>query len=29
MRSHRINERENTTLHLRRTMARYWERVFK
>jgi dipeptidyl-peptidase-4 len=29
MRSHRINERENTTLHLRRTMANYWERVFK
>ena len=29
MRSHRINERENTTLHLRRTMAKYWERVFK
>lgn len=27
MRSHRINERENTTLHLRETMARYWKRV--
>ncbi len=27
MRSHRINERENTTLHLRKTMARYWKRV--
>ncbi|WP_299537168.1 S9 family peptidase [Ulvibacterium sp.] len=27
MRSHRINERENTTLHLRRTMERYWKRV--
>jgi len=28
MRSHSINERENTTLHLRQTMARYWKRVF-
>ncbi|MDC6388427.1 S9 family peptidase [Maribacter sp. PR1] len=28
MRSHSINERENTSLHLRRTMARYWNRVF-
>lgn len=28
MRSHGINERENTSLHLRKTMARYWERVF-
>ncbi len=27
MRSHRINERENTTLHLRETMVRYWKRV--
>lgn len=27
MRSHRINERENTSLHLRETMARYWKRV--
>lgn len=27
MRSHRINERENTTLHLRETMERYWKRV--
>ncbi|WP_422080129.1 S9 family peptidase [Ulvibacterium sp.] len=27
MRSHRINERENTTLHLRKTMAKYWKRV--
>ncbi len=24
MRTHAIRERENTTLHLRRTMARYW-----
>ena len=28
MRSHSINERENTSLHLRETMARYWRRVF-
>jgi len=28
MRSHGINERENTSLHLRETMARYWKRVF-
>lgn len=27
MRSHSINERENTSLHLRQTMARYWKRV--
>jgi dipeptidyl-peptidase-4 len=25
MRTHAIRERENTTLHLRRTMARYWQ----
>jgi dipeptidyl-peptidase-4 len=25
MRTHAIRERENTSLHLRRTMARYWE----
>jgi dipeptidyl-peptidase-4 len=25
MRTHSIRERENTTLHLRRTMARYWK----
>ena len=24
MRSHSINEREGTTLHLRKTMAKYW-----
>jgi dipeptidyl-peptidase-4 len=24
MRTHAISERENTSLHLRRTMARYW-----
>lgn len=29
MRSHSINERENTSFHLRQTMARYWKRVFK
>ncbi|MFK7811337.1 MAG: S9 family peptidase [Maribacter sp.] len=29
MRSHGINERENTSLHLRETMARYWKRVFE
>ena len=28
MRSHGINERENTSLHVRETMARYWKRVF-
>jgi dipeptidyl-peptidase-4 len=28
MRSHGINERENTSLHLREIMARYWKRVF-
>lgn len=27
MRSHSINERENTSLHLRKTMERYWKRV--
>ena len=27
MRSHSINERDNTSLHLRETMARYWKRV--
>jgi dipeptidyl-peptidase-4 len=25
MRSHSINERENTTLHMRRTMENYWK----
>ncbi|MEL6824597.1 MAG: prolyl oligopeptidase family serine peptidase, partial [Calditrichota bacterium] len=25
MRSHSIRERDNTTLHLRRTMAAYWK----
>jgi dipeptidyl-peptidase-4 len=25
MRSHSINERENTTLHMRETMAKYWK----
>ena len=29
MRSHGIRERENTSLHLRKTMARYWKKVFK
>ncbi|MCK0179873.1 S9 family peptidase [Flavobacteriaceae bacterium S0862] len=29
MRSHGIRERENTTLHVRETMARYWKRVFQ
>lgn len=29
MRSHGIRERENTSLHLRETMARYWARVFQ
>jgi dipeptidyl-peptidase-4 len=29
MRSHGIWERENTSLHLRETMFRYWERVFQ
>lgn len=29
MRSHSISERENTSLHLRKTMARYWKRVFQ
>lgn len=29
MRSHSINERENTSYHLRQTMARYWRRVFE
>ena len=28
MRSHGINERENTSLHVRKIMARYWKRVF-
>lgn len=28
MRSHSIHERENTSLHLRETMDRYWKRVF-
>lgn len=28
MRSHGINERENTSLHVREIMARYWKRVF-
>ena len=28
MRSHGIWERENTSLHLRETMLRYWKRVF-
>ncbi len=27
MRSHGINERENTSLHVREVMARYWKRV--
>lgn len=29
MRSHGIRERENTSLHLRKTMVRYWNRVFQ
>lgn len=29
MRSHSINERENTSFHLRQTMVRYWKRVFE
>ncbi|MGF1559553.1 MAG: S9 family peptidase [Flavobacteriaceae bacterium] len=29
MRAHGIHEGENTSLHLRETMARYWKRVFK
>jgi dipeptidyl-peptidase-4 len=29
MRSHSINERENTSYHLRQSMMRYWERVLK
>lgn len=29
MRSHSIHERENTSLHLRETMDRYWQRVMK
>lgn len=29
MRSHGIRERDNTSLHLRKTMARYWNRVFQ
>jgi len=29
MRAHGIYERENTSLHLRETMARYWARVFE
>lgn len=29
MRSHGIRERENTSLHVRETMTRYWERVFQ
>lgn len=29
MRSHSISERDNTSLHLRETMARYWNKVFK
>ena len=28
MRAHGISERENTSLHLRETMVRYWQRVF-
>ncbi|MEO9806544.1 MAG: S9 family peptidase [Reichenbachiella sp.] len=28
MRTHSLNEGENTSLHLRETMARYWRRVF-
>lgn len=29
MRTHSIDEGENTSLHLRETMARYWKRVFE
>lgn len=29
MRSHGIRERDNTSLHLRKTMVRYWNRVFQ
>lgn len=29
MRSHSINERENTSYHLRQSMMRYWNRVLK
>ena len=29
MRAHGINERENTSHHLRQTMAKYWKRVFQ
>jgi dipeptidyl-peptidase 4 len=29
MRSHGISERENTSLHVRQVMARYWEKVMK
>jgi len=29
MRAHGIRERENTSLHLRETMLRYWNRVFQ
>ena len=29
MRSHGIRERENTSLHVREIMARYWKRVFQ
>ncbi|MEO9966279.1 MAG: S9 family peptidase [Reichenbachiella sp.] len=29
MRTHSLNEGENTSLHLRETMARYWKRVFE
>ena len=29
MRSHGIRERENTSLHVRETMTRYWARVFQ
>lgn len=29
MRAHGINERENTSLHLREMMARYWKKVFQ
>ncbi len=29
MRAHGIRERENTSLHVRETMARYWKRVFE
>ena len=29
MRAHGIRERENTSLHVRRMMARYWDKVFQ